>query len=114
MPAPDEPFHCGLDADGDMARITPVGELDLATVDEVEKRFREAREQGFARIVMDLRGLSFMDSSGLRLILSHQAESGKNGFRFMVIPGSRNIQRVFEISGVLEHVPFVSGPDGRG
>ena len=56
-------------------RVAPVGELDIATVYKLESEVARLLESGFARIVLDLRGLSFIDSTGLCLVLRLAARS---------------------------------------
>jgi anti-anti-sigma factor len=51
--------------------------------------------------------LSFMDSTGLRLVLEWHASSQLDGFELGVVPGPRAVQRVFELTGMREHLPFI-------
>jgi len=85
-----------------------VGEFDLAGFDIVDKHLEQAQLNGQPDVTLDLRGLTFMDSSGIRAILRAvgRAEASKNG-RLRVIPGPPNVQRVFEISGVEDRLEFV-------
>lgn len=85
----------------------PRGEIDLATVPELEARLRELRDSGFESILLDLRESTFLDSSGLRLILAWDADAQRDGFRFGVVAGPPAVQRVFDVTGVLDRVPFV-------
>ena len=50
-------------------------------------------------LVLDLRAVGFMDTSGLRLVISQQRRAEAGGYRFVVVPGSAKIQRLFEIAG---------------
>jgi anti-sigma B factor antagonist len=76
--------------------VAPVGEIDLATVDELAQALAAAREEGQS-IVLDLREVSFMDSAGLRLVLEASRESG-----FAVVRGPREVQRIFDLVGLDE------------
>ena len=102
------PFHCDVEAEHGYVRVTPHGELDLATTPEMARRLRELRESGFDRIVFDLRELAFMDSSGLRLVLSEQAAAEAAGSTFELIPGGPGVQRIFEVACVLDELRFVT------
>jgi anti-sigma B factor antagonist len=105
-----KPFRCDREAAGDgAARIRPSGELDVATVGTLEARIHEARDAGFRRLIVDLRGLEFMDSTGLTLLTRWTLESRRDGFEFAVVPGGERIQRLFELSGLLPHFEFVDG-----
>jgi anti-anti-sigma factor len=55
------------------------GELDIASVDQVEQACRELREAGFAQIMLDLRHVGFIDSTGLRTLLALRNAAEQNG-----------------------------------
>ncbi len=103
-----EPFRVEVQADREVVRVSPVGELDLATVDQVEGHIRELRATGFRHIVVDLRRLTFLDSTGLRLLLSLDAAARGDGLDLTLIPGGPAVQRVFELCGVPDRLPFRS------
>jgi anti-sigma B factor antagonist len=63
-------FEVAVEPAREVVRVKPVGELDLATVSVLEDQVRELLAVGFEQLIIDLRGLSFMDVSGLRLLLS--------------------------------------------
>src|SRR4051794_33499609 len=92
---PEEPFRCDFTLGRDAVRVRPVGELDLVTAPMLKARIDELREGGFRRLILDLRGLRFMDSSGLHLILHYDAEARQDGFRFELVPGDHAVQLVF-------------------
>jgi anti-anti-sigma factor len=100
-------LRCEVIPQRDEVRVRPVGALDLSTVKVLEDQLVELSGAGFRRFVLDLRALSFMDSSGLRLILRWDAEARKDGFKMGLIPGSPTVQRVFELTGMLDYLPFV-------
>jgi anti-sigma B factor antagonist len=74
------------------------GELDLATVGTVHDAIRSL--MGSKRsITLDLRGLTFIDSTGLRLILETDALARQDGFNLAVVKGPAVVQRIFAITG---------------
>ncbi len=83
------------------------GSLDVAAAPVLDAQLRELRDAGFRRLVVDLSGLAFMDSSGLRLLLGWNDEAGRDGFELAVVPGPPAVQRVFELTGATELLPFV-------
>jgi len=108
---PDEiefTVEVGGGADGSV--IKPHGELDLATQGEL----RAALEQQAARgaVTLDLSGLRFLDTSGLRLILELAEAASHGAFAFSVLPGSPSVQRLFDVAGVRELVPFAEPEEG--
>ena len=95
-----------VEPDREVVRVIPIGELDIATVGQLAAQLTELRDAGFKCLVLDLRRLEFMDSSGLHLILDADAHARTNGHDFSVIPGPPVIQRLFELSGVGHDVRF--------
>jgi anti-anti-sigma factor len=90
--------------------VAPRGELDLATAPELRARLREAATDG-GPLVLDLRGLDFMDTSGLRLVLEERDRAQREGLAFAVVRGPHAVQRVFEIAGLEDGLPFVDAPE---
>jgi len=101
-------FRCDVSRDGDVLRIALAGELDLATSETVAPVLREPPEDGVERRLLDLRELTFMDSSGLRLILAAHAAARREGWSLAIVPGPPAVQRVFEICGVEDELRFVA------
>lgn len=108
-PFSPEPTHfaCEVEPGHDGVRIVPLGALDIATVPILDAQLRELRDSGFRRLVVDLRRLAFIDSTGLRLLLAYDADARQDGFAFTLIPGSPKVQRVFELTKTLDVLPFV-------
>jgi anti-anti-sigma factor len=105
-------FKVDVGGGRDGSVVAPRGELDMATQGEL----RAAIEQQAARgaVTLDLSGLRFLDTSGLRLILETAEASRREGFRFSVLPGNAAVQRLFDVAGVTELVPFSEGREGGG
>lgn len=93
---------------GDGSLVLEVhGELDIATSPLLDKALTRARSTNAASIVVDLRGVSFIDSTALHVLINHaRAEEGRA--RLRLTKGSPQTQRIFELSGVLHYLPFVS------
>jgi anti-anti-sigma factor len=83
------------------------GELDLAGVEVVEAEMRRVELTDAGRIIVDLSRLDFMDSSGLRTMLLVFARSRTNGNRVVFLRGGPVVQRLFDISGVGDRLPFL-------
>jgi anti-sigma B factor antagonist len=102
-----EEFEVDSEArDGDLW-VLPRGELDLAGAPELREALSLAVASDAAAIVVDLRGLELLDSTGLRVLL--EARSGEGGERISFVPGNDLVQGVFRISGLLEELPFRPG-----
>jgi anti-sigma B factor antagonist len=108
-PSP-ELFTCEVGRDGASAWVRPFGDLDLDTVHRVESALGELREEGAGSLVLDLRGLTFMDSTGLRLVIRWHTAAREAGFRFAIVPGPDVVQRVFRLTGMDAHVRVAEPP----
>lgn len=82
------------------------GELDLANAPQVEAALGRVCENGTRAVTLDLSGVTFMGSTGLRLVLHAKELCDANGWEFRVVPGPVNVQRVFEITGLGNAIPF--------
>ena len=100
-----EPFSCEVVRNGGHDWVRPSGDLDLDTAHRVESALGELRDEGSGDLVLDLRGLTFMDSTGLRLVIRWHTAAQDEGFRFAIVPGSEVVQRVLQLTGMDEHVP---------
>ena len=98
-------FHVDVHPERDIVRVVPVGELDLATTGQLEQQLHELRDAGFEQIVLDLRELTFIDSSGIRILVAehHYAEQAEHGFS--LISGPPAVQRALEVCGLLGVLP---------
>jgi anti-anti-sigma factor len=85
--------------------ISAFGELDMASARVLQAACARART-GTDRLTLDLRGLTFIDSSGLRCILMLHQETQRDGRGLTLIPGVPTVQRVFELSGTDTMLPF--------
>ncbi len=94
------------DREGDVHTICPVGELDLATADELQRELERVEATDVESIVLDLSGLTFMDSTGVRLLITANARSRSDSNRLVLLRGPTVVQRVLELSGVETRLPF--------
>jgi anti-sigma B factor antagonist len=82
------------------------GELDLATAPQLDRQLARIEATKVTRVLIDLSGVTFMDSTGLRSIIRahHFAES--NNHRLVLRRGARQVQRLFELTGIDERLTF--------
>ena len=85
---------------GGAAVVVPTGELDLATAPALEDALGRAFESGSGRVVLDLRELEFIDSSGLRTLLTAHRQAEMARAQFSLVAGHRGLERTLEIAGV--------------
>ena len=88
------------------------GELDLSSAPAVEAEVDRLLGDGapVAVLVLDLRDLAFMDSTGLRAVLRADARMRDAGGRLAVVDGADAVRRVFEMTGMHERLTFVPEP----
>jgi anti-anti-sigma factor len=75
----------------------PKGDLDLAVADDFERQIRRLAGDGRV-VVIDLRGVAFLDSSGLRSLLTLRNDAKRNHHRLVLVPGPPAVQRVFHLT----------------
>jgi anti-anti-sigma factor len=92
--------------DGDAVIVVLAGEFDLATAAPVREALARAISQRRQRLVVDLRSVTFIDSSGLHTILDAYKLCRDAGPRLTIRPGPPNVQQVFELTNLLDSLPF--------
>ena len=95
-----EAFSVRTEQYGDAAVVVPTGELDLATAPALEEALGRAFDGATTRVVLDLRELEFIDSSGLRTLLTARRRSEDANRQFSLVAGHRGLERTLEIAGV--------------
>ena len=91
--------------DGSRHTLVLRGELDLVTAPELEDTVAELCLNGHGEIVLDMRHVVFMDSSGLRTVLASMDMCRLHGSEFMLVPGNGACRRLFELTGVIDDLP---------
>ena len=90
--------------------VSPRGELDLFTVTEVRALLAD-RPEPCDVVVLDLHGLTFFDTSGMRLVVETMQELGTTGVRFAIVRGGPDVQRLFAITRLEDRLPFFDALD---
>ena len=103
-------FHVEVKRHRERVLVTPVGELDLSTADVLWDEMDKLRGRGFSNLVLDLRKLTFLDSTGLRLLVRARENALRSGSKFALIDGAQPVCRVLDITGLRDHFDFVRPP----
>jgi anti-anti-sigma factor len=104
-------FQLSTRRDDDRTVVALAGELDLASSSRVTAEVdRVLGDPAGGTLVLDLSGLQFMDSSGLRCILRADAVAGAAGRPLALVPGPPAVHRVFEMTGMHTRLPFEARP----
>jgi anti-anti-sigma factor len=116
MLAGDGPIYlsreCSLTSErqGDSLLVRIQGEFDLACDDRFKEEMGRLVDQKTARLVLDLRELSFIDSTGLRALVRLDSTAKSDGFDFTVLyDPSGPIRRVLEVAGMEDVLPLADG-----
>ena len=95
------PFRVDVHPERDAVRVVPAGELDLATAELLERQLHELRDAGFDHVVLDLRELTFIDSSGIRVVVAEHRFAETTDHDFSLISGAPAVPRALEVCGLL-------------
>ena len=95
------------------AVLIPTGKLDLSTAPELEAELERAWQSLVEAVIVDLRAVSFMDSTGLRVILSANQKARANDVQFAVVEGSDQVRKLFDLTGVSERLTVVTVDEER-
>jgi anti-anti-sigma factor len=102
-------FEVEVERDGGVATVAVRGELDIATTPELEAAFNRV-EPGFERLVVDLTECTFFASSGISLLLEHNARCSEAGVEMVIIKAPPDVQRMFDLLDLDERLTFVERP----
>jgi anti-sigma B factor antagonist len=101
-------FDVATHRQGSALVVAPRGEIDLATVELVRDSVGREWQNG-EDLVLDLRGVGFLDTSGLRYVLELVEKASRDSVKLSLVRGPSVVQRVFEVSGLEPRLPFVDG-----
>ena len=116
-----EPFVVETQRREHVTIVQPHGELDIATVETLRSTLEAAIAQtlrvaldsvdGAARLVLDLRGLSFIDSTGLHLLMAFDERAKRDGLQLTLIAPAPPIDRALQVCGLYQVLPFALPED---
>jgi anti-anti-sigma factor len=90
-------------------RVCPIGDVDVATIGRLRARMNEAFAAVADRVILDLRATTFLDSSGLHLVVDTDTWATRSGTEFVIIAGPPAVQHTFDVAGLSGRLPFVDG-----
>src|SRR3954466_1116720 len=111
MPTPPDEFSIAESDREGRALLTLRGELDLATAPELEGLVNERLDAG-KDVVVDLRGLEFMDSSGIRVLVAAHARAARTGTRLFIVRPARGsaVAKIVEVAGLDGELNLLDDP----
>ena len=97
-----------------LVHVTLKGELDLSTVAKVQDELRRVEQDEPAVMVLDLSRLTFLDSTGLRCLVTADERGREAGRRVVIVRGPEPVQRVFTITRLEERLEMVDDASAVG
>ena len=86
----------------DVVVVSVAGELDMATAPQVQDQITDLLDKGHNRLVFDLAGVSFCDSTGLSVFVRAKNSCDEAGGLIRLAAPQRGVQRILEVSGLIE------------
>lgn len=96
----------------DTAVISVSGELDLASSPALEEELERVAQSETQVVVVDLRNLEFMDSTGLSVLVRAHQRAEENGRRLGLVNGSQQVLRLLTLTGVADRLTLSDAPEG--
>jgi anti-sigma B factor antagonist len=104
------PFEMRTELEDDRGRLILTGELDIASAPQVDEAAAQILDKRVRQLVIDLSGLTFIDSSGLRTLIGLNDRSAAEDWTLSLIRPAEPSLSVFEITGADENLPFIEEP----
>ena len=109
----DPLFNVRCEPREDAVVVIAAGEIDLATSPHLRAELLKP-EADAPKIVLDLRQVTFIDSSGLGVIVGQQKRSQEEGSSFSIaVDGASAVQRILDLSGLIKILDVVADPAER-
>jgi anti-anti-sigma factor len=105
-----KPLELRTEHDHGAPRLVVSGELDLSSAEELETHLKQIESSEPDVLVLDLRKLEFMDSTGLRTVIAADARARERGARLVVVRAPDEVDRVFRLTRMDQHLELVDEP----
>jgi anti-anti-sigma factor len=111
-PQPQQ-FSIRVEQDGPGVALRLEGEMDIACVDAFQDAVRTCMANGSTDLLVDLSELTFIDSSGLRMLIELWERSRGNGLDVSILQGTGQVRRTLEIAGLDGFLPIADRGSSR-
>lgn len=101
-----EEFQIRVEQDGPAARLHLTGEMDVACRGLFADAVQQCLAYGTTDLLLDLSDLTFIDSSGLRLLIELWERSRNNGLEISILQGNGQVRRTMQIAGLDNFLPI--------
>jgi anti-anti-sigma factor len=96
-----QPLRIEVSEDQDAARIVLSGEFDIASADRAGRALQELLGHARQRVVVDLRALDFMDSTGVKFLVEARDAARESGVELALVGGGGSVRRILAVSGIM-------------
>jgi anti-anti-sigma factor len=103
-------FRVETHTTGRVTTLTLSGELDLVSSPALEQELEHASASDCDVILLDLRELEFMDSTGLHVLIKAHQQAQDAGRNLVLTKGGDQVQRLLDLTGVAELMRIVDSP----
>jgi anti-anti-sigma factor len=101
-------FEAVVSQEGKIRTIALNGECDMQIFPDIDELLTSSCCDGFSGVRIDLRGLTFIDSTGLRALMMAKQRADSHDTKLSIVRGPARVMRVFELVGLLDRLPFES------
>jgi anti-sigma B factor antagonist len=95
---------------GGTVRVVLTGELDISSAPQLDDELAKVEAAAPPVIVLDLRALEFMDSTGLRTVVTADGRAREQGRRLAIVRGPEAVHRVFSVTRLDERLDIIDDP----
>ena len=103
-------FGVEVTRDDRVSTVRVRGEIDLAAAERLEQALQSVQDEPSEVTILDLREVTFLDSTGLRTITSADARARKDGHELRIVRGSDQVQKLLHVTGMDKILPLVDDP----
>jgi anti-sigma B factor antagonist len=110
-PTVDNHFSVDVRREREAAIVVPAGEVDLASAPELQAGLERAWQSDAELVIIDLRDVQFMDSTGLHVIVNAHQRAQKADRQFGVVDGGEQVHKLLSLTGVFDTLNVGAAPD---
>lgn len=107
-------MSCAKARRGDQLLVSLAGELDLVNAPRWEQELNAIEADSPATLILDLRGITFIDSTGLRAVIGADQRARSAGRRLVVVRGAQAVDRLFAVTQLDQRLEIVDDPGSVG
>ncbi len=108
---PMTPLELKSERRGDRLLVALAGELDIVNAPRLEAELETLEAGSPGTLILDLRGLAFIDSTGLRALMAAHERARSAGRRMVVVRGAKAVDRVLSVTQLDQRLEIVDDPD---